>query len=338
MGGLPNVYPGYQPVDNEDNCNKFSEIWGSSCNIEKGQPLTMIPELVHEGKLKALYVMGENPLVSEPFLKHVEEVFDKLDFIVVQDIFLTETAQKADVVLPGACFAEKDGTFTNTERRVQRIRKAVNPPGEAKDDLTILTMLAEKLGVKYSNNPEEVFEEIRKVTPQYAGITYKRIEENDGVCWPCPDEEHPGTRILHVEKIVRGKGLLTPIENRPPQELPDKEYPFILTTGRRYEHFHTATMTKRARALNYYCPEPAIEINAEDAKALNINDGDKIVVSSIRGSITTNAKISDRVSKGVVFGCFHFSEAAINELTNPALDPVAKIPEFKVCAVNIKKA
>ncbi len=338
MGGLPNVYPGYQPVDNEENCKKFSEAWGSSCNANRGKPLTEIPELVHEGKLKALYIMGENPLVSEPHLKHVEEVFEKLDFIVVQDLFLTETAQKADVVLPAACFAEKDGTFTNTERRVQRIRKAVEAPGEAKDDLTIITMVAEKFGAKFSNNPEEVFEEIRKVTPQYAGITYSRIEENGGLCWPCKDEEHPGTPILHVDSIIRGKGVLTPIENKPPQELPDKEYPYILTTGRRYEQFHTATMTRKSEALNHYCPAPAVEINPADAENLGINNGDKIVVSSRRGSITTNAKISDRVDKGVVFGCFHFSESAINILTNPVLDPVAKIPEYKVCAVNIKKA
>ncbi len=338
MGGLPNVYPGYQPVDNEENCKKFSSEWGASCNINKGAPLTEIPNLVEEGKLKALYIMGENPLVSDPDLNHLKKCIEKLEFIVVQDIFMTETAQYADVILPGACFAEKDGTFTNTERRVQRVRKAVNPPGEAKDDLTILSMLAEKFGVKYSNNPEDVFEEIRKVTPQYAGITYKRIEENDGVCWPCPDEEHPGTPILHVGKIARGKGLLTPIENKPPVEQPDEEYPFILTTGRRYEHFHTATMTRRARALNYYSPEPKLEINPEDAKQLGINDGDEIIVKSRRGEVKTKAKISERVSKGVVFGCFHFSEAAINVLTLHALDPVAKIPEYKVCAVRIEKA
>ena len=251
---------------------------------------------------------------------------------------MTETAQKADVVLPAACFAEKDGTFTNTERRVQRVRKAVNPPGDAKDDLTILAELAKRFDADYSNNAEKVFEEIREVTPQYAGITYARIEENDGVCWPCPNEEHPGTPVLHIEKIIRGKGILTPIENKSPQEMPDKDYPFLLTTGRRYEHFHTATMTRRAKALNHYCPEAALEINPEDAKNLSINDGDKIVVSSRRGNITTNVKVSERVEKGVVFGCFHFAESAINNLTNPVLDPVAKIPEYKVCAVNIKKA
>ncbi len=338
MGGLPNVYPGYQPVDNEENCQKFSDAWGCSCNLEKGKPLTAIPELVEQGKLKALYIMGENPMVSEPDLKHAEHAFDKLDFIVVQDIFLTETAKKADVVLPAACFAEKGGTFTNTERRVQRVRKAVNAPGEAKDDLTILTMLAEKFGIKYSNEPEKVFEEIRKVTPQYAGITYSRIEDNDGVCWPCPDEEHPGTPILHVEKIIRGKGVLTPIDNKPPQEITDEKYPFILTTGRRYEQFHTATMTRRAEALNYYCPAPALEISKEDAELLSVKDGDKVIVTSRRGAVTTNVKVSDRMAKGVVFGCFHFSESAINLLTNPVLDPVAKIPEYKVCAVNIKKA
>ncbi len=338
MGGLPNVYPGYQPVDNEEICKKFSSEWGASCSLNRGAPLTMIPELVNDGKLKALYIMGENPLVSDPYLKHLREAIDKLDFLVVQDIFMTETAQYADVVLPSACFAEKDGTFTNTERRVQRVRKAVNPPGEAKDDLTILCMLAKKFGVKFSNNPEEVFEEIRKVTPQYAGITYKRIEENDGVCWPCPDENHPGTPILHVGKIVRGKGILTPIENKEPAEKPDKEFPFILTTGRVYEHFHTATMTKRCNATKYYVPEPTLEINPEDADSIGINDGDMVKVSSRRGSIKIKAKISNRMSKGVVFGSFHFSEAPINELTNNVLDPIAKIPELKVCAVKIEKA
>jgi len=338
MGGLPNVYPGYKPVDNEENCKIFSEAWGCECDLNRGAPLTEIPELVEEGKLKALYIMGENPLISEPNLQHAEEAFDKLDFIVVQDIFLTETAKKADVVLPATCFAEKDGTFTNTERRVQRVRKAVEAPGDAKDDLTILSMLAAEFGANFSNNPEEVFEEIRKVVPQYAGITYNRIEEEDGVCWPCPDEEHPGTKILHVEKIVRGKGLLTPIENKEPAEKPDNEYPFILTTGRSYYHFHTATMTRRSTALNYYRPEHDIEINPEDAAKLGISNGDKVIVSSRRGSITTKAVISERVAPGVVFGDFHFFESAINKLTNNVLDPVAKIPEFKVCAVNIKKA
>ena len=337
MGGLPNVYPGYQPVDNEEICKKFSSEWGATCSLNRGAPLTEIPNLVEQGKLKALYIMGENPLVSEAHLNHFKEAIEKLEFIVVQDIFMTETAQHADVVLPGACFAEKEGTFTNTERRVQRVRKAVEPPGEAKDDLTILCMLAEKFGVKYSNNPEEVFEEIRKVTPQYAGITYKKIEELDGVCWPCPDEDHPGTPILHVGKIARGKGLLTPIENKEPAEKPDKEYPFILTTGRRYEHFHTATMTKRSKVLTYYLSQPALEINPKDAAKLGINNGDKIKVSSRRGSIVTNAKISERVAQGVVFGCFHFFESAINILTNNVLDPVAKIPEYKVCAVKIEK-
>ncbi len=338
MGGLPNVYPGYQPVDNEDNCNKFSEAWGCSCSLEKGKPLTEIPDLVEQGKLKALYIMGENPMVSEPNLEHAEHAFDKLDFIVVQDIFMTETAKKADVVLPAACFAEKDGTFTNTERRVQRVRKAVDAPGEAKDDLTILSELAKRFDVEFSNDAEKVFEEIRTVTPQYAGITYNRIEENDGVCWPCPDEEHPGTKILHVEKIIRGKGLITPIENKAPKETADKDYPFILTTGRRYEHFHTATMTRRSKAPNYYVPEPALEINPVDAEKMGIKTGDRIEVFSRRGSITTNAKVSERVAEGVVFGCFHFAESAINVLTNNVLDPVSKIPEYKVCAVNIKKA
>ena len=306
--------------------------------MEKGKPLTEIPDLVEQGKLKALYIMGENPMVSEPNLEHAEHAFDKLDFIVVQDIFMTETAKKADVVLPAACFAEKDGTFTNTERRVQRVRKAVDAPGEAKDDLTILSELAKRFDVEFSNDAEKVFEEIRTVTPQYAGITYNRIEENDGVCWPCPDEEHPGTKILHVEKIIRGKGLITPIENKAPKETADKDYPFILTTGRRYEHFHTATMTRRSKAPNYYVPDAALEINPADAEKIGIKTGDKIEVFSRRGSITTNAKVSERVAEGVVFGCFHFAESAINVLTNNVLDPVSKIPEYKVCAVNIKKA
>ncbi len=338
MGGLPNVFPGYQPVDNEEAANKFSEFWGCSCNLKKGRPLTEIPEMVEKDELKALYIMGENPMLSDPDLKHAEHAFDKLDFIVVQDIFLTQTAQKADVVLPGACFAEKNGTFTNTERRVQRVRKAVDPPGDARDDLTILSDLAKKFGAEFSNSAETVFQEIRKLVPQYAGITYKRIEDEDGICWPCPDENHPGTRILHKEKIIRGKGLFTPLENRQPQEIPDKNYPFILTTGRRYEQFHTATMTRKSRVLNAYYPAAAFEINPVDAKKLGINDGDEIMVSSKRGEITTHAKISGKLPEGVVFGCFHFSESAVNILTNNALDPVARIPEYKVCAVNIKKA
>ena len=338
MGALPDVFPGYQKVNVA--YEKFEEIWGVELNHEMG--LT-IPEMIKKAgkEIKFLYIMGENPMISDPDIKHVEKALKSLDFLVVQDIFLTETAELADVVLPAACWAEKEGTFTNTERRVQLIRKAVNPPGEALEDWVIIKKLAEKLdyGNKFNyKSPKDIFEEIRKVTPQYAGITYERLGV-DGIHWPCPNETHPGTPILHVEKFLTqdSLGRMFPIEYKNPAELPDDEYPFILTTGRIIFHYHTGTMTRRSKHMINEINEGFVEINPKDAKKLGIKNNDLVKVSSRRGEVAVKAKITENIKEGVVFMPFHFAETAANLLTNPAIDPYCKIPEFKVCAVKIEK-
>lgn len=337
MGGLPDVFPGYQKVNIEENRKKFEDFWGRKLSGTPGLTVVEMSHAAEEGKLKALYIMGENPLVTDPDLEHVEKAFNKLDLLVVQDIFLTETAKLAHVVLPTASFAEKDGTFTNTERRVQRVRKAIDSPGEARQDWQIICDIATKMGYPMNyKDAEEIFEEIRKVTPQYAGITYRRLGLT-GIAWPCPDTSHPGTPILHTAKIVRGKGLFVGVEFRPPAETPDKEFPFVLTTGRDYYQYHSATMTRKSWLLNNFCPESMAEINPKDGEKLGISDGDWIKINSRRGHVIVKAKLADRVPEGVVFKRFHFKEAAVNKLTNPILDPVSKIPEFKVSAVKIEK-
>lgn len=343
MGALPNVYTGYQPVNNPDVKAKFEKAWNVKLSDKVG--LT-IPDVLHgleKGTVKGLYIFGENPMRSDPNTNHVKHCMEGADFspinearfLVVQDIFLTETAQIADVVLPGASFAEKDGTFSNTERKVQRIRKGIEPKG--KPDWEIFTELIKAMGypADYSS-PEDIFNEIRSVTPSYAGITYERLEKG-GIQWPCPDEKHPGTPILHVGKFNRGLGKFTPVEFRLPAENPDDEYPLILTTGRCGAHYHTGTMTRRSWALDKVCPEESLEINPTDAKMLDIKDGDLIKVSTRRGQLTTKANVTTKVPVGTTFITFHFTETPGNILTNDALDPISKTPEYKVCAVRVEK-
>jgi len=293
---------------------------------------------VSSGDIKAIYVMGENPLVSDPDLHHVKAELQKLDLLIVQDIFLTETAQIADVVLPSAAFAEKDGTFSNTERRVQRIRKAVNAPGEAKPDWEIIAGISSKMGYPMNyGTAKEIFEEITKVTPSYAGISYERIEK-EGIQWPCPTPEHQGTKFLHKDKFSRGLGLFHAIEYIPPAELPDKEYPFILSTGRVLYHYHTGTMTRRTKGPSERYPESLVEIHPVDAAKFKINDGQMVKVKSRRGAVEAKAHITGKSPQGTIFMNFHFAETAVNLLTNPALDPIGKIPEYKVCAVKLEAA
>lgn len=339
MGALPVTYPAYQKVIDENVQAKFEKAWGTKLSSKNGLTLTKVINEAHSGNIKALYVMGENPMVSDPDLAHVEEALDNLELLVVQDIFMTETAQRADVVFPAAAFAEKDGTFTNTERRVQRVRKAVEPPGQAQEDWRILSELAVRMGfpMQYKSS-EDIFEEIRTVTPSYAGMSYERLE-GEGLTWPCPSAEHPGTPILHKDgKFTRGKGLFAAIEWLPPQENPDDEYPLILTTGRTLFHYHTGTMTRRVQALDQHIPENWVEVNPNLAKRLKISDGEKVKLITRRGSIEVAAKITDGIDENVVFTLFHFSEAAANNLTNAAaLDPVADIPEYKVCAARMEK-
>jgi len=339
MGGLPNVLSGYLPVGNLDAIKNLENIWGvTSLPTEVGLTVTKMLPKAHAGELKSLYVIGENPMVSDPDLNHAKACLKNLDFLVVQDIFLTETAKIADVVLPSRCFAEKDGTFSNTERRVQRIREAVTPPGESKYDWEIICEIARKMGYEMSyKNSREIFEEIAKVTPSYAGITYDRIEQV-GLHWPCPTPEHPGTPILHTEQFTRGKGLFHAIDVQPPAEETDEEYPMYLTTGRLLYQYHTGTMTMKTEGLNERAPESFVEISAKDAGKLSLEDGSMVDVTSRRGSIRALIKISGKAVPGTVFIPFHFSKAAANMLTNAALDPVCGIPEFKVCAVKLSKA
>jgi len=338
VGALPNVYPGYQPVNNEDIKEKFESAWGARLNPTPGKTLTEIMPLAHEGKIKAMYLMGENPSLSDPDATHVREALQKLDLFVVQDIFLSETAQLADVVLPATSFAEKDGTFTNTERRVQRVRKAIEPVGDSRPDWWITCQIARRMGASGFDfkHPSQIMEEIASVTPSYGGINYSRLE-TEGLQWPCPTEEHPGTAILHTEIFSRGKGHFVPLEYRPPAELPDDEYPLVLTTNRNLFQFHTGTMTRKVRGLNTFLGEELVAINPGDAEALGINDGDKIQVISRRGEVTAKAGVTESTPPGTIAMTFHFAETPTNELTNPALDPVSKIPEYKVAAVRVQK-
>jgi formate dehydrogenase alpha subunit len=338
IGALPNVYTGYQRVDNPDIQKKFEIAWRSDLNPTPGLTLTEILDAAYEGKIKALYVMGENPILSDADANHTEKALKKLEFLVVQDMFLTETARLADVVLPAVSFAEKDGTFTNTERRIQRVRKAIEPVGNSRPDWLIICQLARKMSDNDFDfeNPSQVMEEIARLTPSYGGVTYERLDEC-GLQWPCPTKDHPGTPILHVGRFVCGLGKLTPLQYKPPAELPDKEYPLLLTTGRNLYHFHTGTMTRKITGLNTIEPEGVIEINPADASALKIKDGDKVKVISRRGEVAAKTKITEKSPPKVVYMTFHFAESAANLLTNTALDPVAKIPEFKVSAVRIEK-
>ncbi len=337
VGALPDVYSGYQKVDDDQVRAKFEAAWGGS--LPAGPGLTVV-EMINasaEGKLKGLYVMGENPMLSDPDSSHVEGALKKLDLLIVQDIFLSETAQLADVVLPAAAFAEKEGTFTNTERRVQRVRKALEPPGKAHGDWQIICDLARRMGYEMSYaGVAAIQDEIAAVTPIYGGITYDRLEEG-ALQWPCRDHDDPGMPILHVGEFARGLGKFHPVEFIPAQELPDSEYPFVLSTGRILQHFHTGTMSRRAEVLDELVSVGAIEIHPDDAQSLDIVDGEPVRVSSRRGQIEIGAHVTERVMPGTVFLAFHYREAPANRLTIAALDPIAKIPELKVCAVRLER-
>jgi formate dehydrogenase alpha subunit len=338
MGALPNVYSGYQAVTVPEVQKKFQEAWGSAGPLTVGLTITEMLHAAQEGKVRALFVMGENPMVSDPDLNHVRHCLEQTEFLVVQDIFLTETAQMAHVVLPGASFAEKNGTFSNTERRVQRVRQAIKPVGEAKEDWVIICELAKKMGASGFDfqSAKAVMEEINKLTPSYGGITYERLEELGSLQWPCPAVDHPGTAYLHKGKFSRGLGKFFALEFKEPNELPNEEYPFTLTTGRLMFHFHTGSMTRRSEKLDSEVPEAYIEIHVADAKKIGLNGHTHVRVTSRRGQIELDARVTDDIKRGTVFIPFHFAEAAANMLTNSAIDPVAKIPEYKVCAVKVE--
>jgi formate dehydrogenase alpha subunit len=350
MGGLPNVYPGYQRVTDPAIQAKFEEAWGVSLSNQVGLTVTEMLKAAEEGHVRCLYIIGENPMVSDPDLNHVRYSLQQTEFIVLQDLFFTETGHFADIILPAASFAEKGGTFTNTERRVQRVRKAVDPIGEAKPDSWIMTELANRLIALGAATPSEeaphakwdygelteVMDEINQLTPIYAGITHQRLEAGEQLQWPVPSTDHAGTPILHSGRFSRGLGRFAAVDHVPPAELPDDEYPLMLTTGRVIYHWHGGEMTHRARNLEATYPEALIEINPKDAKKASIENGTLMKVASRRGEITAKAYVTDRVEPGLIFTTFHFAEAAANFLTNPALDPQAKIPEYKVCAVRVE--
>jgi len=338
MGGLPNVYPAYQAVNVPDNQKKFEEAWNAKLSDQVGLTIPFMLSGITDGSVKALYVLGENPVVSDPDTNHVEKALKAAELVVVQDIFLTPTAELAHVVLPGTSFAEKEGTFTNTERRVLRVRQAIDPVGESRTDWEILQEVSTRFGyeMKY-DSPEAIMEEIAGVAPSYGGITYERLE-GEGLQWPCPNIDHPGTKLLHKDKFARGKGMFHAIEYKPPAESVDDEYPFWFTTGRVFVHYHTGTMTRNSPTLHAEIPEGLLEIHPEDADRLEVREGDRVKVASRRGEITAKTQLTDRVEPGMVFMPFHFVESCANVLTNPEHDPIAKIPEYKVCAVKVEKA
>lgn len=354
MGGLPNVYSGYQNVALEASHKKFEAAWGVVPPADKpGLTVVEMMNAAIEGKVRTMYVFGENPMLSDPDLNHVRHALESLDLLVVQDLFMTETAAVADIVLPGASFAEKDGTFTNSERRVQLVQQALKPLGGVLPDWQIIAELGQRLlaagvvseaavaaaphGAWSYRNPAQIMDEIAALTPSYGGVHHHRLKEGKGLQWPCPNDEHPGTPILHVGKFTRGLGKLAPVDFLPPAELPDEEYPLLLTTGRVLWHYHTGSLTRRAQGLAAIYPEGLIEMHPEDAARLGVADGEMVEVASRRGQVNVKADVTEKIQPGVVFMTFHFAESAANFLTNSAYDPVAKIPEFKACAVKVSR-
>jgi predicted molibdopterin-dependent oxidoreductase YjgC len=339
MGALPNVYSAYQNVTLPEVREKFEKGWGVELSEKLGTPMTVGFEQFGE-EIKAFLVFGENPAMSEPDVNHAKAMMEKLDFMVVMDLFVTETAEMADVVLPCPTFAELEGTVTNTERKVQRVRKAVDPPGESKSGWWIVNELAKRMGYDLNmQSAQQIWdEEISEISPSLAGIKYE-ILEKQGCQWPKPTLDHPGTQYLHKGgNFARGKGAFQVVDHTEPAESPDKEYPLWFTTGRRLQQYHTSTVTRRAKGLSDLLPEDKLEISEADADALGIKDGDPIKVRSRRGEVKTRAWITDRVPRGTVFMSFHFWEANANVLTNAALDPKCKIPEYKACAVRVEPA
>jgi predicted molibdopterin-dependent oxidoreductase YjgC len=339
MGALPNVLPGYQQVASAEARQKFEKAWNCKIKDKPGLPMTEMMNSAVRGEIKAMYIVGENPLMSEPDSAHTREALQKLDFLVIQDIFPTESVALADVVLPGAAFAEKDGTFASTERRVQKVNQAAEPPGEAKPDWQITSLLANKMGCSFPyKDPNEINEEMTSLTPIYGGITHSRLMGCYGLQWPCRDLADPGTPTLHQGTFSCGLGRFQVVEYRPPAELASTEYPLVLNTGRILEHWHTGSMSRRTKVLEKRVSRGVIDMHPEDALKLGIVNGDYVMVASRRGKITAPVNITDKTPAGLTFMSFHWRESPANVLTNAALDPTAKIPEFKVSAINAKRA
>ena len=350
MGGLPNVYPAYQQVINDEVRAKFEKAWGVGLSPKVGMTVTEMMPGIAQDKIKALYILGENPIMSDPDTNHIRHCLDMLDFMVLQEIFPTETAPYADVLLPGVTFAEKTGTFTNTERRVQLVRQAIAPLGDARMDWEITAEIARRvldLGQRKVDesapqsgwnftSPEQVMAEVAALAPSYAGVSFERLQNGQRLQWPVKSLDHPGTPTLHVGQFTRGKGLFAVTQHIPPVELPDQDYPMLLSTGRVLYHWHGGEMTRRAKGLLEVYSQSLIEVNPQDAQKLGVNGNRKVRVSSRRGTIEAEAWVTDRVPPGMVYANFHFPEVPANLLTIAALDPIAKIPEYKVCAVKVE--
>ena len=338
MGAMPNAYPGYQKVADPEATARFSQAYDRELPARDGWTTTEMLRRAQAGELKALVVMGEDIVMSEPFMAHTREACQRLDLLVVLDIFMCETARLADVVLPAASFAEKEGTFTNTERRVQRVRQAIEPVGESRPDWMILCDLARRLGHEWNYaHPSQVWDEMASLTPIFAGISYERIERV-GLQWPCRSCDDPGTPVLHCEEFACGLGVFSGLDHREPAELPDDDYPLLLMTGRTLYHYNAGTMSRRSAASNERQPEAFVEISPEDAGALGVQTGDKVTVGTRRGEVTVTAWVTDRVSPGRIWMPFHFAEQAANELTIDAYDTVTDTAEYKVCAARVAKA
>lgn len=336
MGCMPYDFPGYQKVNNPEVIDKFEKAWHVPLNRNTGLTSTKVLPAATAGNVKGLYIFGEDPIVTDPDTGHVRQALESLDFLVVQELFMTETAAYADVVLPGISYAEKDGTFTNTERRVQRVRKAVEPRGQAREDYEIFCKVMTRMGYPCAyESAKEIMKEISAVTPSFGGINYERLEK-ESLQWPCRSLTDPGTPIMHVGSFARGKGLFKAIPYKQAQELPDEEYPYLMSTGRMLYHYNTRAMTGRTEGINQIANHSYIEINAVDAQALGIQEGDKVEVHSRRGKIETYAAVGNRVFPQEVFMTFHFPDGNVNEITNAVFDDIATIPEYKVCAVAIK--
>ncbi len=337
MGALFNTLPGYSGLKNDDIFDRYEEAWGIKLPRRPGLAATEVWDAIHEGKVTSLYIMGEDPVLADPNAHHAVEALEKLDFLVVQDIFLTDTAKMADVVLPAACFAEKDGTFTSTERRVQRVRKAVDPPGMSKPDWQIFTELSKKMGYEMDyESAGDIFNEVASLAPQYKGISYPRIEKI-GLQWPVPNKSHPGTTVMHVGKFTQGLGLFIPEDYTPPKETPDSEYPMLFTTGRHYAQYNFGSMTRKTSGIEKICSEALAEINPLDANRLELNEGDWIWMTSRRGKVKTRITITDNSQVGTVFIPYHFAEVPVNQLTLNNLDRLSRSPQYKICSIKIEK-
>ena len=334
MGALPNVYSGYQPVINKEVRQKFEQAWGVSLPDKVGLMIPQMFDAANSGEVKAMYILGENPVLTDPNSNHIRSGLEKLDFLVVHEIFLTETAEYADVILPAASFAETDGTFDSTERRVQRVRKAIEPiPGQANWQAIMAMSAAMGYPMEYKD-PEEIWNEMASLSPSMAGINYERLEEK-GMQWPCPTPDHPGTPYMHGTAFTRGKGLFKGIDHIPPHEVPDEEYPFLLNTGRILQHYNVTT--PYSKGIQSMWSEEYSELNPEDACNLSVETGDQVKVTSRRGSVTTRIKVTDRVPPGMIWMSFHYTASPANAITSDGLDPITKTGEYKVAAVKIEK-